>query len=413
LLGSEGEVVTLDDPADPSLKVLPFKVHAMGPVSTRFGYTARLIPWLVTERDRFDGVVLHGLWQYLSFAVRRAIASHKPYLVFTHGMLDPYFKHAYPMKHLKKSTYWLLNEYWVLHHANRVLFTSDAEAHDARISFWPSEWNASVVPYGASAPEGEPETLRREFLAHHPALLKPDGTGHAFLLFLGRIHAKKGCDLLLEAFAQIARRTPELHLVFAGPDKAGPTASKNLILKDKLISQATANGINHRVHWTGMLDNEQKWGAFYACEAFCLPSHQENFGIAVAEALACGKPVLISDKVNIWPEILNDGAALVGPDTAVGTLQTLEQWIALSPEEKSAMGKHAFDCFRRRYDMQVNASGILEIFRQAIATPAPVPAALSKRKASAHYAITEAPVPPDGRGLATENTTGLRRPRSG
>jgi glycosyltransferase involved in cell wall biosynthesis len=356
----------------------------MGPVSTRFGYTSRLIPWLVAERDRFDGVVLHGLWQYLGFAVRRAIASHKPYLVFTHGMLDPYFKHAYPLKHMKKATYWLLNEYWVLHDANRVLFTSDAEARDARGSFWPSNWNSSVVPYGASAPGGDPEILRQEFLKRHPALWRPDGTARPFLLFLGRIHSKKGCDLLLDAFTRIAKRSPELHLVFAGPDRSGPTASGNLVLKDKLIAQATASAVNHRVHWTGMLHNDEKWGAFYACEAFCLPSHQENFGIAVAEALACGKPVLISDKVNIWPEIVHDGAALVGPDTTAGTLQVLEQWIGLTSEEKSEMSRRALDCFRRRYDMQANASGILEIFRQAIAAPAAIPAALSKRKASAH-----------------------------
>jgi glycosyltransferase involved in cell wall biosynthesis len=356
----------------------------MGPVSTKFGYTGRLIPWLVAERYRFDGVVLHGLWQYLGFAVRRAIASHKPYLVFTHGMLDPYFKHAYPMKHMKKVPYWLLNEYWVLHHANRVLFTSDAEARDARGSFWPSTWKSSVVPYGASAPEGDPETLRREFLARHPALQRADGTARPFLLFLGRIHAKKGCDLLLEAFTQIEKRAPEMHVVFAGPDKAGTSTSENLALKDRLIAQATASGINDRVHWPGMLHNDQKWGAFYACEAFCLPSHQENFGIAVAEALACGKPVLISDKVNIWPDILSDGAALVGPDTPAGTLQTLKQWIAMTPEEKSEMGRRAFDCFRRRYDMQANASGILEIFRQVVAEAAAVPASLSKRNASAH-----------------------------
>ena len=150
------------------------------------------------------------------------------------------------------------------------------------------------------------------------------------------------------------------------------------------MNVADAYGIGHRVHWTGMLDGDQKWGAFYACEAFCLPSHQENFGIAVAEALACGKPVLLSDKVNIWQDIVCDGAAFVGPDTASGTLShTLERWIALTPDQKITMGALAVDCFRRRYDMQANAGSIIALFSEALCAQDPVATILPKAKASA------------------------------
>jgi glycosyltransferase involved in cell wall biosynthesis len=391
-IGSVGEVLTLDDPAAPFLqsvdREIDFTVHTLGPVSTRFGYNRRLIPWLRANRDRFDGIVIHGLWQYLGYAVRRAIHPHKPYLVFTHGMLDPYFRRAYPLKHLKKIPYWLLNEYWVLRNANRVLFTSEDESRLARESFWPSHWDASVVPYGASAPQGDPETLRQIFFNRYPTLKKADGSTRRFILFLGRIHTKKGCDLLLDAFSQIAERTPDLDLVFAGPDKVNLPGANNPGLsspglKARLSSLAAARGIGHRVHWTGMLYGDAKWGAFYACEAFSLPSHQENFGIAVAEALACGKPVLISDKVNIWKEIVRDGAAFVGPDTAAGTLRTLKDWIALTPEQKLTMSAHAVDCFHRRYDMQANASGIIEIFAHAISAPTHLPTILPKAKANA------------------------------
>jgi glycosyltransferase involved in cell wall biosynthesis len=72
-----------------------------------------------------------------------------------------------------------------------------------------------------------------------------------------------------------------------------------------------------------MLKGDVKWGAFYASEAFALPSHQENFGIAVAEALACGKPALLADKVNIAPQIAADGAGLMQPDTQEGTDELL------------------------------------------------------------------------------------------
>ena len=385
-IGSEGEVLTLDDPAAPFLENIGFTVHALGPISMRYGYNSRLIPWLRANRNRFDGVVIHGLWQYIGWAVRRAIHPYKPYLVFTHGMLDPYFKRAYPLKHLKKIPYWLLNEYWVLRDANRVLFTSEDEADQATRSFSPRRWNACVVPYGASAPEVDAITARNSFLEAFPALRAADGSARPYILFLGRIHAKKGCDLLLEAFAHIAEKAPELHLVFAGPDKVGTGHqgdSSNQGLKARLMEQAAAKGIGHRVHWTGMLYGDQKWGAFYGCEAFTLPSHQENFGIAVAEALACGKPVLISDKVNIWQDIVRDGAAFVGPDTIAGTQRTLEDWIALTPAQKITMGAYAFDCFRRRYDMKANASGIVDIFSRALSTPEAMSTILPKAKANA------------------------------
>jgi glycosyltransferase involved in cell wall biosynthesis len=139
-------------------------------------------------------------------------------------------------------------------------------------------------------------------------------------------------------------------------------------LKSALVAEAKRLGLAHRVHWTGMLEGDQKWGAFHGCEAFCLPSHQENFGIAVAEALACGEPVLISDKVDIWKEILHDRAAFVGHDNVAGAVSTLESWIGLPASERVAMGARALQCFRSRYDMQANASGIVEAFNQAIAT---------------------------------------------
>ena len=387
-IGSEGEVLTLDDPDAPFLRDVGFTVHGLGPVSTKFGYTGRLIPWLRANRGRLDGVVVHGLWQYTGLAVRLVIYPHKPYLVFTHGMLDPYFKRASPLKHLKKIPYWLLIESLNLRNATRVLFTSDIEASDARKSFWPSRWEQSVVPYGATAPSGDPAVLRKVFLDAHQDLRNDDGTARRYILFLGRIHTKKGCDLLLEAFARLADTLPDLHLVFAGPDKVGTgtddaPASGTDSLKDKLVKRADTCGIGHRVHWTGMLYGDQKWGAFYGCDVFALPSHQENFGIAVAEALACGKPVLISDKVNIWKEIVDDGAAFVAADTVDGTLRTLRDWFALTPARKITMESNALDCFRRRYDMKANAAGIVDIFAQILTRPEIVPADLAERDASA------------------------------
>jgi glycosyltransferase involved in cell wall biosynthesis len=113
-----------------------------------------------------------------------------------------------------------------------------------------------------------------------------------------------------------------------------------------------------------MLLGDAKWGAFHAAEAFALPSHQENFGIAVAEALACGKPVLLSDKVNIAAEIAADGAGLMEPDTAAGTERLLERWMEMPAAEREAMAARARDCFHQRYDMRENAKTVVRVFER-------------------------------------------------
>lgn len=356
-IGYTGEVVTLDDPSAPFLKDVGFPVHALGPTSTKYGFNSKLLPWLLANRDRFDGVVVNGLWQYCGFAAWRALAGNTPYVVFTHGMLDPYFKHAFPLKHIKKWLYWVPAEYRILRDAYRVLFTCTAEKRLAEQSFWLHRWNPYVVPYGASGPPNKhPGELKESFYAKCPQV-----RDKRFLLFLGRIHRKKGCDLLIDAFGKIAHEDPDLELVMAGPDQQQWSAN--------LQDMASMAGIGDRVHWPGMLIGDAKWGAFYAAEAFILPSHQENFGIAVAEALGCGRPVLLADKVNIAEDIAQDGAGLMELDTAQGTLNLLERWIAMPMDERSAMGERALACFHRRYDMRENAKAIIRLF-EAATTPA-------------------------------------------
>ena len=349
--GYTGEVVTLDDPASSFLASLPFPVHALGRGSSFIGYSGRLNRWLRDNRSRFDGAIVHGLWRYISFATWRAFSGRKPYAVFPHGMLDPYFKRRFPLKHAKKWLYWLLSEYWVLRGAYRVLFTTAEESRLARQSFWLHRWNAMTVSIGATPPVGDPETMKEAFLEQCPEL-----NGRRFMLFLGRIHRKKGCDMLLSSFMKLAGQDPELHLVMAGPDQQG--------WSNVLREMAAIANLKDRVHWPGMLSGDVKWGAFFASEVFILPSHQENFGIAVAEALACGRPVLLSDKVNIAPEIAQDGSGLMEEDTQEGTDRLIGRWMDLSAGERGIMGERAAKTFAERYDMRTNAATILRVFDQ-------------------------------------------------
>jgi len=358
--GPEGylnEVVTLDDPASPFLQEAGVPIHALGPPNSVYCYTATLVPWLIANRSRFDGVLLNGMWQHCGYAVWRTMRGRVPYVVFPHGMLDPYFKRASRRKHLKKWLYWLAVEYWVLRAAYRVLFTCEAEGELAKQSFWLHRWNPSLVPYGAVPPfcdtdsDSDYEARREAFLRLCPAV-----RGKRFLLFLGRIDPKKGCNLLIHAFAKIARSDPELELVMAGPDTRNWQAA--------LQTQAAATEAAARIHWPGMLHGDAKWGAFHASEAFVLPSHQENFGIAVAEALAYARPVLLSDKVNIAAEIERDGAGLIEPDTAAGTERLLQRWIELPSAQREAMGARALECFHAHYDMRKNAKTIARLFEK-------------------------------------------------
>lgn len=193
-LGVHVEVVCLDSPNEGDfLRDYPVPVHALGPSSGGYRYQSRLLPWLKANRRRFDAVIVDGLWQYHGLAAWRALAgTETPYFVFTHGMLDPWFKRTYPLKHLKKWLYWPWAEYRVLRDARAVLFTCEEEKILARESFWLYRANEEVASLGTVSPPADAESmLAARFLARHPEL-----RGERILLFLSRIHEKKGCDLL-------------------------------------------------------------------------------------------------------------------------------------------------------------------------------------------------------------------------
>jgi glycosyltransferase involved in cell wall biosynthesis len=297
-------------------------------------------------------VIVNGLWQYHSYGAWKALRRlDVPYYVFPHGMLDPWFKRTYPLKHLKKWLYWPWAEYRVLRDATRVMFTAQEECRLARQSFGLYRAKEEVVAFGTRRPPAGAAQLREAFYEIHPGL-----RGKRLILFLGRIHPKKGCDLLLKAFAAAREVDASTHVVMAGPDGGEWTPALKALI-DEL-------GIAPHVTWTGMLQGDVKWGAFHASDAFTLPSHQENFGIAVAEALACGLPALISDKVNIWREVEADGAGFVAPDTVEGTLSTLTRWLQLDPAAAASMRAQALQCFERHFTVEAMSADLLRVLQQ-------------------------------------------------
>jgi glycosyltransferase involved in cell wall biosynthesis len=352
--GHSVEVATLDDPDFAATLDFPAPLIALGPGRGIYAYTPRALPWLRDNITRFDVVFVDGVWNYNTLAAHQALAgTGVPWAIFTHGMLDPYFKHAFPLKHLKKSIYWHLRLARVFRDATAVLFTAEEEKLLAHQSFSRYRVREMVVPFGIFSPVCNLDQARDAFLARFPAL-----RGKRLAISLGRIHPKKGADLLIKAFAATLATQPHdpnadpWQLVIAGPDQLG--------WQRDLEALATSLSIRDRVTFTGSLEGAPKWGALAASEIFVLPSHQENFGIVVAEALACGVPVLLSDKINIWREVVKHSAGLVAPDTLADTIDSLSRYTALSEEQRAAMREHALACFHQEFDFATTSIKVLE-----------------------------------------------------
>lgn len=353
------DLVTLDAPGENHIPDYPGKVIALGPArgrspARRFRFDAGVVPWLKANAPSYDAVIVSGLWRYQARAGFRALAKGAtPYFVFPHGMLDPWFRKRHPLKHMGKQLSWWFAEGPLLSHARAVIFTCEEERLLADRAFWPYSITPAVTAFGTADVEGDPAAQISAFRRAMPEL-----DGRRFLLFLSRIHPKKGCDLLIEAFAELAPTDPKIDLVIAGPDQVG--------LEKGLRARAVELGVASRVHFPGMLSGDIKFGAFRAADAFVLTSHQENFGIVVAEALAVGTPVLISDKVNIWREIVADGAGLVASDTVEGAKVLLSQYAQLTPEARDVMGAAARSSFLKRFRIQETAQSLMQVIQARI-----------------------------------------------
>ena len=384
--GVDNEVASSDAPDMHWNQAAPFVTHTLGPSRGAWQYSAQFLPWLLENLGRFDGVILHGLWLYHGYALHQALRrfSRRPpragrdkgpcprFFVMPHGMLDPYFQRA-PGRRLKawrNRAYWHFIEAAVINSAYAILFTCETERLLARETFapyWPKR--ELVVGLGVEEPPPCTSTMHEAFLAKCSGL-----QDRPYLLFLSRIHEKKGVDLLLQAYAHLARAVtptktsteqgllsvyPEFPaLVIAGPGLETAYGQHMHQLAAELPELAATG-----VFFPGMLTGDAKWGAFYGCEAFVLPSHQENFGIAIVEALACSKPALISNQVNIWPEIEATDSGIIADDTLAGTQHLLESWCGLTKSEKWSKKEQARVAYLSYFAIETAAEKIAAALR--------------------------------------------------
>lgn len=354
-LGILTEVLSFDSPESEYIKWDEFITHAIGPATGPYAYCSKLKNWVEENISRFHVVIIHGVWLYNSFGFFyywkrfKKVNPHAPKIfLMPHGMLDPYFQKApgRKLKALRNLLFWNLFEKKVINGIDGLLFTCGQELVLARKTFRSYHPRAELnIGYGIQQPPIYIQRFKDRFLSRCPSV-----DGRPYWLFLSRIHEKKGVDLMLRAYNKLKTLKNNLpDLVIAGPGME--TAYGQSLLKLRS---------GNSVYFTGMLEGEEKWGAFYGCEAFILPSHQENFGIAVVEAMACKKPVLISNQVNIWREIQEGNGGLICEDTEAGISQMLSHWITFTKEKQKEIGCQAEKIYKSKFTPECSAKCMVE-----------------------------------------------------
>lgn len=330
-LGHAVTLICFDAPRAPFLQTAQgLTVLPLGPTQNAYGWVPNVRQKL--SGQAFDFIILNGLWNYSTAGLAHWARANKiPYALFPHGMLDPYFARAHPLKHLKKLLYWFLVERRTLRQACAVLYTTSSEQQLARATFpfFPST-RQEVIGLGLQSSPTSANEAKAAFFKAFPQLIdKP------YLLYLSRLDPKKGADLLLQAHQDF----PQLNLVMAGPLDEAPAKFLNRLMKLA----------GPRVVWTDLLTGSVKWGALAGAQALVLPSHQENFGMVVAEALSVGTPALVSHPVALAPTLAAYQAGLVADDTLPGVRQLLERFCALSADDIQALRHNARRCYEENF----------------------------------------------------------------
>jgi len=242
---------------------------------------------------KFDIIHIHEIWHYPQYiAYKAAKKAGKPYVITIHGSLDPW---CLGYKSFKKKIYASLIQKSVLKEANVIHAITDEEVK--QIKNFVNTDNIIMVPNGINPEDFKNLPLREEFEKNYPNL-----KGKKVILFLGRIHPKKGLDLLANAFGIVAKERDDVCLLIAGPDSDG--------YKDKIMQTIKKEQVSNKVIFTGMLKDQNKLVALGGADIFILPSYSEGFSMAILEAMICKLPVIITRQCN-FPEVAEYEAGIV------------------------------------------------------------------------------------------------------
>lgn len=335
-----------------------FKIYKIGNGKTAYQYNPFLVKWLVNNLSKYGTIIVHGIWQYHNYAVFRAVKTVKKQkmlvpkvIIMPHGMLDPYFQKSAnrKWKAFRNIIVWKLTEQIAINNADAIFFTCEEELILAKTTFKGYRPKKEVnVGFGIPSAPVKTVAIQSSFRIAMPQL------NNKFWLFLSRIDPKKGVDVLIDSYNELCLVNQTLpDLVIAGP--------KNSLFAQKMISKAKTNS---KIHFPGMLTGEAKWAAFYNCEAYLLPSYQENFGIAIVEAMSCKKPVLISRNINIWKEIETGNGGWILDEVSISSLkEQLKKINQITSNQLHMIGEQAYQIYEKEFDIEERAKEFCKIIK--------------------------------------------------
>ena len=306
-----------------------------------------LASWLSDHVADYDVVHIHALFSFATLPA--AYFAHKrgvPYIVRPLGTLNTWgMTERRPW--LKRASFSLL-ESRVVKHAALMHYTSDDERLEAEAL---TRGAASVV-----IPNAVAEAVAVERGAFRARLGVPHDK--PIVLFLSRLDEKKGLDLLIRAFATLRSRIPNALLVIAGNGSPEFVAT--------LRGQADGLGLSaDALVWAGFISGDEKRAALADADVFVLPSYSENFGIAVAEAMAAGLPVVVSDHVGLHADVTAAGAGFVVPCDSFLVADALARLLS-DPEIASASGQRGADLVRRRYSTAAVTTQVIAAYNTVV-----------------------------------------------
>ena len=295
---------------------------------------------LVTD---FDILHLHGVWDPLVKAAAAVARRQRvPYVVTPHGMLDPW---CLRQKAFKKRLALALGYRQMLNSAAFLHLLNDDELR--LLEPLGLTTRLEVFPNGIFPQELELAECRGNFFRQRLGI-----ESSRVILFLGRLHYKKGLDYLAKSFAQLPADCSDVQLVVAGPDGG----ARGAFLRD-----VENMGLSKRVHVTGPLYGADKYDALSSAACFCLPSRQEGFSIAILEALICQTPVVISENCH-FPEVASAGAGEVVPLIEDQLTAALAR-VLRSADERLRMGRAGRELVNSRYTWPAIAERLVEAYR--------------------------------------------------
>jgi len=292
---------------------------------------------------RADVVHIHELWHYPHWiAARLAHQQGVPYIISPHGELDPW---RLNYKWWKKRPYLALTQRALIAKAAAVHAITEAEASETRLQV--PDANVRIIPNGVNPYEFAQLPTRSHLLSQYPEL-----DGKRIVLFIGRLQKVKGLDILVKAFAALARERSDLALVIAGPDEG---------FRSRMVEQLQRSRLSERAVFTGFVSGADKRALLGAAELFALPSHGEGFSAAVLEAMASGLPVVVTRQCK-FPDIAEWGAGIIiEPDCdqlADAIRSVLDQ-----PHRRRAMGNRARELVRAQYSWSSIVQQMYELYR--------------------------------------------------